>query len=173
MAGGTGEAPNTGPTATCTRVHAPHAGQPITHSRAGDICIYVLYNVVLIPWAVCVAAGEWQFDKKDGRGKMTGANNSYEGEWSAGKRHGKGTAKFDNGSGYEGEWVSDRYACVERERVYVGRAHLQRARHISNSHALCRRRWCRCCLGVGVSVPPPQGSRQRCIPDGGRQRIRR
>ena len=96
------------------------AGQPIPQPRAGYM--YVLYNVVLIPWAVCVAAGEWQFDKKDGRGKMTVAKASYEGEWSAGKKHGKGTAKFTNGGRYEGEWASDRYACVERERVCVCRA---------------------------------------------------
>ena len=69
-----------------------------------------------------VAAGEWQFDKKDGRGKMTVAMTSYEGEWSAGKKHGKGTANFPNGAGYEGEWVSNRYVCVERERECVCRA---------------------------------------------------
>jgi hypothetical protein len=116
MASGTGEAPNTGPTATCTRVHAPQTAAPRARYK------YVPHNVVLIPWALCVAAGEWQFDKKDGRGKMTVAKASYEGEWNAGKKHGKGTAKFTNGGRYEGEWVSDRYAFVERERVCLCRA---------------------------------------------------
>jgi hypothetical protein len=40
------------------------------------------------------------------------AGASYEGEWRAGSKHGKGTITFAKGDVYEGEWDCDRYADV-------------------------------------------------------------
>jgi len=70
--------------------------------------------VLYLPGSGVRRTGEWRFDKKDGRGKMTdvAAGASYEGEWRVGSKHGKGTITFAKGDEYEGEWDCDRYADV-------------------------------------------------------------
>ena len=43
--------------------------------------------------------GEWNADKKEGRGKYTDANgNVYEGEWKADKRKGRGKYTYATGN---------------------------------------------------------------------------
>uniref|UniRef100_A0A7S3YDZ5 MORN repeat-containing protein 5 n=1 Tax=Lotharella globosa TaxID=91324 RepID=A0A7S3YDZ5_9EUKA len=63
--------------------------------------------------------GEWKHDLRDGVGTFTFVKplddnplvsqwaGSYEGEWKANKKHGKGVFKYPNGDKYEGQWRND------------------------------------------------------------------
>jgi hypothetical protein len=52
-----------------------------------------------------VYVGEWQDDKRHGRGSDTFASgHRYTGEFQDGQRHGQGTYTFPNGESYVGEW---------------------------------------------------------------------
>lgn len=53
--------------------------------------------------------GEFSAGKKQGKGKMTFQNGTvYEGDWSNDKRHGHGKCSYDNGDTYTGEWKDDK-----------------------------------------------------------------
>ena len=53
--------------------------------------------------------GQWQGDKRSGRGVVRCANGDvYVGEWAAGERSGSGACAFGCGDLYEGEWAEDR-----------------------------------------------------------------
>ena len=64
-------------------------------------------NTVAYPSGV-VYEGEYLAGKKHGKGKSTHPNgNVYEGGWRNDKRHGEGTYTFDSGEMYEGQWLGD------------------------------------------------------------------
>ncbi len=132
-----------------------HAWLSLGHMPACCIC----------PGSGVRCTGEWRFDKKDGRGKMTdvATGASYEGEWRAGSKHGKGTIMLGKGDVYEGEWDCDRYADV-RARPFAcvrartrGRAPDPRAQARPTARHM---------------LTPKQGARKRCVPETKRKHIR-
>ena len=53
--------------------------------------------------------GEWQNDKRHGKGTYTWTNGEkYVGEWQNDERYGQGTNTWINGEKYEGEWQNDK-----------------------------------------------------------------
>lgn len=53
--------------------------------------------------------GDWEFDKRHGDGTAYYENGSYEGEWKDDCREGLGIMTFCNGSYFIGEWKNDQY----------------------------------------------------------------
>merc|ERR1719502_1483334 len=53
--------------------------------------------------------GKWHSNEKDGFGVLVDSNSGeeYEGEFVAGKRHGKGVCKYADGERYIGNWEED------------------------------------------------------------------
>jgi len=55
-----------------------------------------------------VYTGEFKHDQREGKGRMTSANGTYDGHWEANCRHGKGCITWPNCIKYDGEWSHDR-----------------------------------------------------------------
>ena len=55
-----------------------------------------------------VFSGEFKKDQREGRGRMTGSDGEYYGDWSANCRHGQGCMTWPDGKKYDGQWTMDR-----------------------------------------------------------------
>ncbi len=51
--------------------------------------------------------GNWNRNKKEGKGKFISYDGHFDGLWVNDQKHGRGLLKMNDGTIYEGEWQND------------------------------------------------------------------